>query len=96
MCDDLEVTMAELRARGIAVAFVHPPIHPAAYEQNGEFLTRGEAAVRELAASEDVVLIDCRAAVTPDDFRDLLHLRAAGATKHSRCVGDAVRALAAR
>src|SRR6266516_5029690 len=85
--------IAELRARGIAVAILVPPIHPAAYEQNGAFLERGDAAVRALAIEERVPVIDCRSAVSLDDFRDLLHLRESGAQKQSACVGDQLQML---
>ncbi len=85
--------IAELRARGIGVAILVPPIHPAAYEQNGAFLEQGDAAVRELAQQERVPVIDCRAAVSTDDFRDLLHLRESGAEKQSACVGGQLRTL---
>jgi len=82
----------ELRGRGIDVAFLMPPVHPATYAQNGAFIEQGDAAVRALAAAEHVQVIDCRSSVTIDDFRDLLHLRPSGATAHSRCVGEALRA----
>jgi hypothetical protein len=85
-----------LRARGIAVAIIVPPLHPTAYELNGAFLERGDAAVRELAREEGVPVIDCRGALVPDDFRDLLHLRESGAVKQSRCVGGQLRALFGR
>lgn len=85
-----------LRARGIAVAFLVPPLHPAATEQAGPYLQHAEVAIRELAHEQGVPLIDCRATVTSADFRDVTHLVKPAAEKHSRCVGEQIRALADR
>lgn len=87
--------IADLRARGIAVAVLVPPFHPAAYEAAGEFLDRSVAAVRELAQQDAVPVIDCRAMMTAADFRDFDHLGESGAVKHSACIGDQIRTLSA-
>jgi hypothetical protein len=78
----------DLRARGIAVAFLVPPLHPAAAEHAGAYLDRSDEAIRQLAADADVPLIDCRATVGAADFRDVTHLLRPAAERHSRCVGE--------
>jgi hypothetical protein len=83
----------DLRARGIEVAFLLPPLHAAAFEQAGPYLASADVALRELAAQSGVPLIDCRAAVSSADFRDVTHLVESGAERHSSCVGDQIRAL---
>jgi hypothetical protein len=88
--------ISELRARGIAVAILVPPLHPVAAELAGPYLERSDAAVRELAASNAAPVIDCRGAPAPADFRDIGHLNRAGATKFSSCVGSAISALVPR
>lgn len=87
--------ISELRTRGIAVAILVPPLHPAAHRQAGPYLDRADAAIRELALEHAVPVIDCRSAVSSDDFRDLTHLLYSGAVKHSTCVGDQIRTLLA-
>ena len=84
----------DLRARGIAVAFLIPPIHPAAYDEAGPYLEGADAAIRELAAERGVPLIDCRATASAADFRDVTHLLEPAAERHSACVGAQLRALA--
>lgn len=86
----------DLRARGIAVAFLVPPLHPAAAEHAGPYLEHADAAIRELADEQGVPLIDCRATVSSADFRDVTHLVRPAAEKHSRCVGDQLRAITGR
>jgi hypothetical protein len=83
----------DLRARGIEVAFLVPPLHAAAVEQAGPYLASADVALRELAAQSGVPLIDCRAAVSSADFRDVTHLVESGAERHSSCVGDQIRKL---
>ena len=83
----------DLRARGITVAFLVPPLHTAAFEYAGAYLEQADAAIRDLAGERDVPVIDCRATVTAADFRDVTHLVEPGAEKHSRCVGEQVRAI---
>jgi hypothetical protein len=83
----------DLRARGITVAFLVPPLHSAALEHAGPYLERADAAIRELAGERGVPVIDCRATVTAADFRDVTHLVEAGAERHSRCVGAQIRAV---
>jgi hypothetical protein len=73
-----------------------PPLHPAAAEHAGPYLQHADVAIRELADEEGVPLIDCRATVTAADFRDVTHLVEPAAEKHSRCVGEHVRALTGR
>jgi hypothetical protein len=82
----------ELRARGIGVAILVPPLHPIAYERAGPYLERAEVAIRELASARRVPIIDCRASVSSGDFRDVTHLLQAGAEKHSACVGQQLQA----
>jgi hypothetical protein len=84
----------DLHARGITVAFLLPPLHPAAAEHAGRYLERADVAIQELAGDRGVPLIDCRTAVSAADFRDVTHLVPSGAEKHSRCVGEQIRALA--
>jgi hypothetical protein len=84
----------DLRARGVSVAILVPPLHPMAYDQAGPYLARADAVVREYAANLGLPLIDCRSTVSPGDFRDLIHLNTSGASKQSDCVGGALRALA--
>lgn len=86
----------DLRARGIAVAFLVPPLHPTAAEHAGPYLQQADAAIRELSNDQGVPLVDCRATVTPADFRDVTHLVQPAAERHSRCVGEQVRALTGR
>jgi hypothetical protein len=86
----------ELRARGVAVAIVVPPLHPFAYQQSGAYLDRADAIIREFAVAHGADLIDCRASVGPSDFRDLVHLNESGAVKQSRCIGGQLGALARR
>jgi hypothetical protein len=83
----------ELRARGIAVAFLLPPLHETVYQKGGRYLEQAETAVRELAGAHGVPLIDCRSVVSPADFRDVTHLFPPAAERHSVCVGNAIRAL---
>ena len=83
----------DLRARGIAVAFLVPPLHSAALEHAGPYLDRADAAIRELAGEREVPVIDCRATVTAADFRDVTHLVEPGAERHSRCVGERIRTI---
>jgi hypothetical protein len=83
----------DLRARGIAVVFLVPPLHPTAYEEAAPYLERAEVAIQELASQHGVPIVDCRSSVTPADFRDVTHLQKAGAEKHSACVGEHLRAL---
>ena len=82
----------ELRARGIAVTILVPPLHPTAYDVGGPYLERAEVAIRALADQRSVPIIDCRASVSPADFRDVTHLLQAGAEKHSACVGQQLQA----
>src|SRR4029078_2830376 len=51
----------DLRARGIAVAFLLPPLHPAAYSEAGAYVGAAQVAIRELASAQAVPLIACRA-----------------------------------
>jgi hypothetical protein len=81
----------DLRARGITVAFLVPPLHAAAFEHAGPYLDRAGVAIRDLAGEQDVPVIDCRATVTSADFRDVTHLVEPGAERHSRCVGEEIR-----
>jgi hypothetical protein len=83
----------ELRSRGITVAFLVPPLHTTAFEYAGAYLEEADAAIRDLAGERDVPVIDCRGTVTAADFRDVTHLVEPGAEKHSRCVGEQVRAI---
>src|SRR5688500_19657851 len=83
----------DLRSRGITVALLVPPLHPTAYEHAGSYLERAGVALQELALERAVPLIDCRATVTANDFRDVTHLVEAGAERHSRCVGEQLRTL---
>ena len=84
----------DLRARGIAVAFLLPPLHPTAYEEAGPYLERADVAIRQLAGERAVPLIDCRASFSASDFRDVTHLLEPAAERHSACVGERVRAIA--
>jgi hypothetical protein len=84
-----------LRARGIAVVLLLPPLHPVAYDQAGEYLRLADSTIREFAAARQLQLIDCRSSVSPSDFRDLIHLRDSGAVKQSACVGEHLRRLLA-
>jgi hypothetical protein len=86
----------DLRARGIVVAFLVPPLHPAAAEHAGPYLQHADVAIRELADEQHVPLIDCRATVSSADFRDVTHLVKPAAEKHSRCVGEQIRAITGR
>lgn len=86
----------ELRARGIRVAIVLPPLHPFAYEQRGPYLDRANAIITEFAAAEGAAVLDCRGSVGPSDFRDLVHLGETGAIKFSRCLGDQLGGLVQR
>jgi hypothetical protein len=88
-----DALIADLRARGIAVAILLPPLHPAAYDHAGPYLDRADALLREFASGRGAALIDCRAAVSAADFRDLDHLLQAGAMKQSTCVGRRLQAL---
>jgi hypothetical protein len=83
----------DLRARGMTVAFLVPPLHSAALEHAGPYLERADVAIRELAREREVPVIDCRATVTAADFRDVTHLVEPGAERHSRCVGEHIRAI---
>lgn len=85
-----------LRARGISVAIVLPPLHPFAYQERGPYLERADAMITAFAASKGAVVLDCRASVGPSDFRDLVHLGEAGAIKFSRCLGDRIGQLPER
>jgi hypothetical protein len=84
----------DLRARGIAVAFLIPPLHPAAYTEAGTYLAGAEIAIHELATATGVPLVDCRAVASASDFRDVTHLLEPAAERHSACVGERLRALA--
>jgi len=84
----------DLRARGIAVAFLLPPLHPTAYEEAGPYLERADVAIRELASARAVPLIDCRASLAASDFRDVTHLLEPAAERHSACVGERMRQIA--
>jgi len=84
----------DLRARGIAVAFLLPPLHPTAYEEAGPYLERADVAIRQLAGERAVPLIDCRASFSASDFRDVTHLLESAAERHSACVGERMRAIA--
>jgi hypothetical protein len=84
----------ELRARGIRPVVLLPPLHPASYEIAGPYLREAEAAIRELAAAHRVPLVDCRAVVDGSDFRDATHILPEAVDRHSRCVGEQLRALA--
>ena len=84
----------DLRAQGISVAFLIPPLHPAAYAQAGTFLSGADAAIHDLAAERGVPLIDCRAVASAGDFRDVTHLLEPAAERHSACVGERLRAIA--
>jgi hypothetical protein len=83
----------DLRARGIAVAFLLPPLHPTAYEEAGPYLQQADVAIRQLAGERAVPLIDCRASFSPSDFRDVTHLLEPAAERHSACVGERLRAI---
>jgi hypothetical protein len=88
--------LQDLRARGIAVAILIPPLHPAASELAGPYIERSDAALRELAASVAAPVIDCRSAPAAADFRDIGHLNRTGAAKFSSCVGSTISALVPR
>jgi len=83
----------DLRAQQIAVAFLLPPLHPAAYDEAGPYIEGADAAIHELAEQVGVPLIDCRATASPADFRDVTHLLQPAAERHSACVGARLRAL---
>src|SRR5205823_8746467 len=84
----------ELRARDIAVVFMLPPLHPDDYVVAGGYLRSAEAAIRELAATQQVPIVDCRSTVSAAaDFRDATHVFPDAAERHSRCVGDQLRSL---
>jgi hypothetical protein len=84
----------ELHARGIKAVFLIPPLHPASYEIAGPYLRAAEAAIADVAAQHQVPMIDCRSAVDAADFRDATHILPTAAERHSRCVGQQLRALA--
>jgi hypothetical protein len=83
----------QLRARGIAVAFLEPPLHDTAYAIGGRYLEQAEIALGELASQHAVPLIDCRSVVSSSDFRDVTHLLPPAAERHSVCVGTQIRSL---
>ena len=85
--------IADLRARGIQVAVLLPPVHPAGYQHVGDYLRGADAAVREFAALRGLPIVDCRSTIGVDDFRDFDHLLEAGALKYSTCVGAQLRAV---
>ena len=78
---------SEIRARGIDLAIVVPPFHPAATELTGDYLPKAEVALRDFAAAQGVTVLDCRRTIAPSDFRDLYHLNRDGAAKYSSCIG---------
>ena len=84
----------ELHARGIQVVFLLPPLHPAAYELAGPYLRAADVAIRELATRQDVPIVDCRSVIDAVDFRDATHILPSAVERHSRCVGEELRALA--
>jgi hypothetical protein len=86
--------VSELKARGIRVVFLVPPLHPASYELAGPFLRAADVAIRDLATRQDVPIVDCRSVVSADDFRDATHVFPGAAERHSQCVGEHLRALA--
>jgi hypothetical protein len=86
--------ISALRARGIAVAIMVPPIHPFAYEHVGPYLEREELAIQAFVAAQRVSLIDCRSTIALADYRDAYHVLEAGAMKQSTCIGERLRALA--
>jgi hypothetical protein len=88
--------IADLHGHGIAAAILLPPLHPVATEIAGAYLAEADAATRALAAAQGAAVIDCRGAVSADDFRDLRHLNRDGATKYSTCVAAALSALVDR
>ena len=89
----LGALIEELRGRGISVAVLLPPFHPAVREHAGPFLDRADAAIQQFLSGYGVSVIDCRGAVAATDFRDLAHLTEQGAAKHSLCVGEQIRTL---
>ncbi len=88
---ELTRLIGDLRGRGIEVVVLIPPLHPAALDGAGEYLVQAEGVTIELTRASGASLIDCRAAVSRDDFRDIDHLSEAGAAKFSRCIGATLR-----
>jgi hypothetical protein len=89
----METLVTELHARGIEAVFMLPPLHPASYEIAGPYLRAADGAIRELASRRQVPIVDCRTAVGAEDFRDATHILPDAALRHSRCVGEQLRAL---
>ena len=87
--------ISSLAASGRRVILVLPPLHPAALAADAAYLDEADVVARAMARSAGVDLIDCRSAVTADDFRDMDHLLLAGARKFSRCVGGQMASLLA-
>ncbi|TMC69083.1 MAG: hypothetical protein E6J13_12460 [Chloroflexi bacterium] len=84
----------ELRARGIKVVFMLPPLHPAAYELAGPYLQAADVAIRDLATRSAVPVVDCRSVVDATDFRDATHILPEAVDRYSRCVGEQLGPLA--
>lgn len=84
----------DLRARGIAVAFLLPPLHPTAYVEAGTYLVGAEAAIRELASRVGAPIVDCRSVAGSNDFRDVTHLLEPASERHSACVAEQLTGIA--
>src|SRR5438105_209670 len=74
--------VGELRARGIDTVFLLPPLNPADYDVAGPYLRAAEAAIRDLAAQQQVPIVDCRSVVDAADFRDATHVFPSAAERH--------------
>jgi len=80
--------LRDVRARGMKVVIMLPPVHPVADAAAPPYLAAANSVIHDIAKVADAEVMDCRDAVDASDFRDLTHLNPTGAAKFSRCVGD--------
>jgi hypothetical protein len=88
--------LADLRARGIPVLVVAPPLYPNFHARVRRQVDQFREAVAGMAAENGAVFEDLtdarRSGLTKDSFRDVVHIGKEGSTKFSRQLGKIIRA----
>jgi hypothetical protein len=88
--------LADLRARGIRVILVAPPLYPNLHTRVRRQVDQFRTAIGELAAENGAVFEDFtspqRIGATPAHFLDVVHLNESGAERLSHALGRVIKA----
>jgi hypothetical protein len=91
----LGALLAELRASGLRVILVAPPLQEAFHAHVQRQVAMFRAAAEQLAAETGAAFVDLSdprpIGLRPEHFRDVVHLKKDGAEEFSRHLGDLIR-----